>query len=193
MAVSRRTTYLALALLVTLGVAIAVWMNESSGGAASTSAPPRAQANRQARAGEPAGDAGTGHVNLEALRAGRGKPIDTRRNPFRFESRAPNPGGDGSGAPLPPPKPLNQGPVVFMPQQPTGPPPPPPIPLKFIGILTQGSKRVAVLTDGKSTPVGGVEGEIILGQYQILKIGNESIEMAYPDGRGRQTIRLTGQ
>ena len=40
---------------------------------------------------------------------------------------------------------------------------------------------------------GGVEGEIILGRYQILKIGNESIEMAYPDGRGRQTIRLTGQ
>ena len=82
---------------------------------------------------------------------------------------------------------------MLPPPPPPGPPPPPPIPLKFIGILTQGSKRVAVLTDGKSTPVGGVEGEIILGQYQILKIGNESIEMAYPDGRGRQTIRLTGQ
>ena len=193
MAVSRRTTYLGLALLVTLGVAIAVWSNEGSGGAVPTSAPARAQANRQARPGDPADDTRTARVNLEALRAGRGKPIDTRRNPFRFEARAPAPGGDGSGAPLQPPKPLNQAPEVFVPPPPTGPPPPPPIPLKFIGILTQGSKRVAVLTDGKSTPVGGVEGEIILGQYQILKIGNESIEMAYPDGRGRQTIRLTGQ
>ena len=191
MAVSRRTTYLGLAVLVTLGVALAVWSNEGAGGAAATSAPPRAQATSQARAGDPAGEAGTGHVNLEALDAGRGKPIDTRRNPFRFESRTPAP--DGGGGALPPPNPVNEGPVVVAPPMPTGPPPPPPIPLKFIGILTQGSKRVAVLTDGKSTPIGGVEGEIILGQYQILKIGNESIEMAYPDGRGRQTIRLTGQ
>jgi hypothetical protein len=29
--------------------------------------------------------------------------------------------------------------------------------------------------------------------YQILKIGAESIELAYADGRGRQTIRMTGQ
>jgi len=26
-----------------------------------------------------------------------------------------------------------------------------------------------------------------------VKIGNESIEMTYADGRGRQVIRLTGQ
>ena len=39
----------------------------------------------------------------------------------------------------------------------------------------------------------GKEGDIIDGRYRILKIGTESIEMAYPDGRGRQTIRLTGQ
>ena len=192
MAVSRRTTYLGLALVVALVVAIGVWSTDGSGGAAATSMPRRTPATSQTRSGEPAGEAGPGHVNLEALRAGRGRPIDTSRNPFRFESRSPTP-DDGGGSPPPPPKPANQGPVVFAPPVPTGPAPPPPIPLKFIGILTQGSKRVAVLTDGKSTPVGGVEGEIILGQYQILKIGNESIEMAYPDGRGRQTIRLTGQ
>ena len=39
----------------------------------------------------------------------------------------------------------------------------------------------------------GKEGDIIDGRYRILKIGTESIEMAYVDGRGRQTIRLTGQ
>jgi hypothetical protein len=192
MAVSRRTTYLGLALGVTLVVAIALWSNERSSGAAATSPPRRSAATSQTRSAPPAGETGPGQVNLEALRAGRGEPIDTGRNPFRFQSRSPTPDEGGGGA-LPPPRPLDQGPAVFAPPMPTGPPPPPPIPLKFIGILTQGSKRVAVLTDGKSSPVGGVEGEIILGQYQILKIGNESIEMAYPDGRGRQTIRLTGQ
>jgi hypothetical protein len=191
MAVSRRTTYLGLALVVTLVVALALWSSGGSGGAAATSMPRRAAATSQTPSAQPASETGPGHVNLEALRAGRGQPIDTGRNPFRFESRSPTP--DDGGGELPSPKPLNQGPAVFAPPGPTGPPPPPPIPLKFIGILTQGSKRVAVLTDGKSSPVGGVEGEIILGQYQILKIGNESIEMAYPDGRGRQTIRLTGQ
>jgi hypothetical protein len=193
MAVSRRTTYLGLALIVTLVVALALWSYGGSGGAAAPSGPRRAATTtRQARSADPAVETRPGHVNLEALRAGRGEPSDTGRNPFRFESRSPTP-DDGGGRELPPPKPLDQGPAGFAPPVPTGPPPPPPIPLKFIGILTQGSKRVAVLTDGKSTPVGGVEGEIILGQYQILKIGNESIEMAYPDGRGRQTIRLTGQ
>lgn len=188
MAVERRTKYLGVALIVTLIVAIAVWNNQGSGGAAATSAPRRAPAPNQTRASEPVAEASPGHVNLEALRADRGKPIDTRRNPFRFaRTPAPDPG------PQQPPQPANEKPTIFTPTVPPGPPPPPPIPLKFIGILTQGSKRVAVLTDGKSTPIGGVEGEIILGQYQILKIGNESIEMAYPDGRGRQTIRLTGQ
>ncbi len=38
-------------------------------------------------------------------------------------------------------------------------------------------------------PIGGEEGEIIWVSIRILKIGNESIEMAYLDGRGRQTIR----
>jgi hypothetical protein len=38
----------------------------------------------------------------------------------------------------------------------------------------------------------GREGEVVAGQYRILKIGVESVEMAYLDGRGRQTIRLTG-
>jgi hypothetical protein len=183
---------LGLALVVTLIVAIVVWSNDGFGGAAATTMPRRAPATSQTRSGDAvAGATGPGRVNLEALRAGRGAPIDAGRNPFRFESRSPAP-DDGGGAP-PPPKPVDQEPAVFTPLVPPGPPAPPPIPLKFIGILTQGSKRVAVLTDGKSTPVGGVEGEIILGQYQILKIGTESIEMAYPDGRGRQTIRLTGQ
>jgi len=50
-----------------------------------------------------------------------------------------------------------------------------------------------VLSDGRGgIPMYGKEGDIIDGRYRILKIGVESIEMAYLDGRGRQTIRLSG-
>ena len=70
----------------------------------------------------------------------------------------------------------------------------PPITLKFIGVVEPPppGKRLAVLSDGRGSPVYGHEGETVLGQYRILRIGAESIEMSYLDGRGRQTIRLSG-
>ena len=72
------------------------------------------------------------------------------------------------------------------------PPPPPPISYKFIGTLTQGDTgRIAVLSDGKFV-YHGREGDIIEGRYRVVKIGEESIQMEYVDGRGRQTIRLSG-
>ena len=49
----------------------------------------------------------------------------------------------------------------------------------------------AVLSDGRNV-FQGREGDIIEGRYRILRIGVESLEMAYLDGRGRLTIRLTG-
>ena len=51
----------------------------------------------------------------------------------------------------------------------------------------------AVLSDGKSAPMYGKDGDIIDGKYLIVKIGTESIEMMHADGRGRQVIRLNGQ
>ncbi len=76
---------------------------------------------------------------------------------------------------------------------PAGPPPPPPITLKFIGVVEKADgTRIAVLSDGKR-PISGREGEEIEGRYKILKIGEESIDIAYIDGRGRRTIPLTGQ
>ena len=73
------------------------------------------------------------------------------------------------------------------------PPPPPPIPLKFVGIVQAPDQKLAVLADSSTKDVFyGREGDIIDGRYRILRIGVESIEMAYVDGRGRQTIRLTG-
>ena len=77
---------------------------------------------------------------------------------------------------------------------PAGPPPAPPIALKLIGVLERASGvKWAVLSDGKSAPMYGKDGDIIDGKYPIVKIGTESIEMSYADGRGRQVIRLTGQ
>jgi hypothetical protein len=87
---------------------------------------------------------------------------------------------------------------MAMPER-SGPPPPPPvppIPLKFIGIVEghdAGKVAIFVNADGRGAPVYGREGEMILGQYRIVKIGIESVVMEYADGRGRQTIPLRGQ
>jgi len=50
-----------------------------------------------------------------------------------------------------------------------------------------------LLSDGIGQPEHVVEGGTALGQYKIWRIGVESIDISYLDGRGRQTIRLNGQ
>ena len=129
-------------------------------------------------------------VKLDALTASRELPNEAKRNPFRFQQPP---------APPPPPKPIftppppsTAGPVV--PAVPAGPPPPAPIPLKFIGVVERANGvKWAVLSDGKTAPQHGKEGDVIDGRYRIVKIGTESVELTYVDSRGRQTIRLTGQ
>jgi hypothetical protein len=126
-------------------------------------------------------------VNLEALNGERPRPKVAERNLFRFRPKPPPP----------PPPSRTVEPVIPVNPVPTGPPPPPqlpPIALKFIGIIESptSARKIAVLSDGRNPPFHGVEGDIIEGRYRILKIGVESIEVAYADGRGRQTIRLTG-
>jgi hypothetical protein len=51
---------------------------------------------------------------------------------------------------------------------------------------------LAALVDTTGHAYHGRVGDIVAGQYRILNIGVESIELAYLDGRGRQTIRLSG-
>lgn len=123
-------------------------------------------------------------VHLPALEdQQRPKPIAGERNLFRFKPKAP---------PEPPRPPIVPPP---MPNVPPG-PAVPPITLKFIGIVEEqgGRKRkIAVLSDGHSAlPIYGEEGKVVLGQYKILRIGAESIEISYVDGSGRRTIRLSG-
>jgi len=125
-------------------------------------------------------------VRLEALSADRPKPSEIERNLFRFKPRA-----------VPPPPPVKPAPPP--PPVQTGPPPAPPVPpiaLKFVAVWEVPGKKVklAVLSDGRGgAPIYGGEGDTVEGRYKILRIGAESIEMSYIDGRGRQTIRLTGQ
>jgi len=126
-------------------------------------------------------------VRLEALDDDRPKPAAKDRDLFRFKPMAPPP---------PPPTQLpTQPPVSLTPVGPPPPPPVPPIPLKFIGTIEKAGQgqKFAMLSDGRGAPFYGKEGEVVEGRYRILRIGVESIEIAYADGRGRQTIRLTGQ
>ena len=128
-------------------------------------------------------------VHLDALDGERPKPASGERNLFRFKPKAPPPPPPAAVRPAQPVAPVSSAPA--------GPPPPAPlapITLKFIGVVeapTHGEK-IAILSDGKNAPFYGKEGAIIEGRYRILKIGVESVELAYADGRGRQTIRLTG-
>lgn len=125
-------------------------------------------------------------VHLEALDAKAGQLETTNRNPFRFKPKPPPP---------PPPPPVVAPPLPVAPPAPAGPPPPPPLPpitLKFVGFVVQNGQKVAMLNDGQGHPMGGREGDVIEGRYRIIRIGVESIELSYLDGRGRQTIRMGG-
>jgi hypothetical protein len=148
--------------------------------------------SNSARANAPAAAQTTpvADVRLELLKTAPTELERSTRNPFQFKPKAPPP---------PPPRPpgLAAGPrpvpVPVMPPVPQGPPPPAPIALKYIGVLETAQGRVAVFRDLGGDIVNGKEGDIIDGRYRLLKIGVESADLAYVDGRGRQTIRLSGQ
>lgn len=130
-------------------------------------------------------------VKLERLKETPPVPDTTERNPFRFQPKAtPPPLEPPPGERKPPPF-VKVGPEP--PPPPPAPPPPPPIPLKFIGV-TEAPKvgKIAALTDCRRT-VQGVEGEIIEGRYRIVKIGVDSLVIEYADGKGRTTLRMSGQ
>ena len=188
MAVDRKKQVLVVGLALVLAFLIyRAWASPSGAPRAASNglvtAPPAS--GRQAAAGA----ATAPDVNLEKLEAERPKPGEAERDLFRFKpkpppTRPPAPAVAGRGEPSP---------VVAA----GGPPPPPalpPITLKFIGLIGPAAEvpKIAVLTDGKGLPVYGKEGDIILGQFRLIRIGAESVDLSYLDGRGRQTVRLSG-
>ncbi|RPI54634.1 MAG: hypothetical protein EHM55_10250 [Acidobacteria bacterium] len=180
-----RQRELALASVAILVLATAVWTMRPGRPSARASGPAAAAATGAA----PGGGTGTAQVNLEALGGERPEPEESVRNPFRFKA-----------PPAPPP--VVSPPVVKHPQAgqvPAGGPPQPPAPpritLKYIGDMADPAKpgaKVAILSDARGVYYGR-EGEVIEGRYRIVKIGVESVDLAYLDGRGRQTIRQNGQ
>lgn len=189
---SRRPRPLVLGLLGAVAAAIifyGVWPLFS---AASQKPAPSNQAREQRKSQGATAAAGSLDVRLEELKQPPPEPAGAERNPFRFYVKPPPPPPPPKPVVVapPPPPPLQPGQQGYVPPPP---PPPPPIPLKFIGTMEQGTKKVAIFSDGKGLPIYGREGEIVLGQYKIVRIGVESVVMEYPDGRGRQTIPMRGQ
>jgi hypothetical protein len=126
-------------------------------------------------------------LRLERLKTEASDLEPPTRNPFQFKPKAPPPPSRSQTRAAAPPV------VVAPPPAPQGPPPPPPISLRYIGVLETAQGRVAIFRDNGGDIVNGKEGDIIDGRYRLLKIGVESADVAYVDGRGRQTIRLSGQ
>ena len=135
----------------------------------------------------PAGAVPVDDVKLELLTGARAELAEPERNPFRFQPKAPPPAPPRQAAP--------PRPVDLAPPAPAGPPPIPPIPLRFIGLVDAPNQagRVAILSDGRGNVFYGKEGDIIEGRYRLVRVGPDAAELSYTDGRGRQTVRLSGQ
>lgn len=173
-------------LLAVLAVTLAgatiyqMWPEQSAAGQA------RVQARTDGRRGGTAAmTVTTPDVHLQALKEERPQPGDQpARDLFRFKPKPP---------PVAAPRPAER--TLPPPLASVSVPPPivQPIGLRFIGLVEapQHAQKIAMLTDGHGI-YQGREGDIIEGRYRVLRIGVESVEMAYLDGTGRQTIRLTG-
>ena len=194
---ARASRAIVLASLLVMALAAVVvyrWRGEPVGPAGSLGSrgTPAAGA-RNASGKTPANGAGQAvkspvpEVALDALQAPRPEPLSAERNPFRFQAKASE---SGPSLPARPGAPVPSGAEnpLAAPQ-----PPPAPIPLKFIGVVEAAEQagKLAVLSDGRDVYFGR-EGDVIDGRYRIVRISVESIDMAYADGRGRQTIRLSG-
>jgi hypothetical protein len=182
---------LLVALAITVGLALMSWLMPGKS-AVPVSTPSNPRPNPRAKKSVENVQPGDLEVHLEALKEPRPEAESAERNPFRFYVKpAPPPpppsrgnargaGGEGGTTPVPP--------VII------APPSAPPIPLKYIGLLEDvpGKGKIAAFSDCRSTTYGR-EGEIIAGQYRLVHIGTESVVMEYVDGRGRTTIRQSGQ
>jgi hypothetical protein len=174
-----------LAIAAAVGVVVgAVTMARDNAPADGAATPARRGIARPgAAAGTPVAD-----VKLELLQQDRPEREEAERNLFRFQPRS---APTAAATPIPPaPQPVAPIPIV-----PAGPPPLPPIDLRFIGLVDAPTQagRIAVLSDGRGNIFYGKDGDIIEGRYRVLKVSADAAELSYLDGRGRQTIRLTGQ
>ncbi len=141
-------------------------------------------------------------VRLDEIAVDRSDPESEVRNPFRFGAPRTSVaqfgpgGGDGPGprvAPVPGGGPTDLD-SVPAPRGAASPGGPGDVPLTFIGFVESPgiAGRVVVLTDGELVFHGRV-GDVIDGRYRIVGLGLESVDMERIDGRGQQTLRLSGE
>lgn len=179
-----------LALLAGLGTVLTTVVVVQRQGSATTGSATGAPAASAAGRATPLVDPPVVDLKLESLSSAREGQAESTRNPFRFRARAAAPSGDG-------PRRRPTTPVVepAAPEEPTGPPPPPPIALRFIGVVDPSGSdaRAAIFSDMRGNVFSGREGDIIEGRYRVVRVGADAAELVYLDGRGRQTIRLSGQ
>jgi hypothetical protein len=179
MAPDRRRLAVLLGVLVIAGVVAIVryWPESAAARSAQASGGPGRRGTAAARIAAP-------DVHLRALTEQKPQPdTGVERDLFRFKPKA---------APRREIMPMPAA-VSAPPPGPPAAPSIPPIALRFIGLVEAPgqSQRIAILSDSRGI-YQGVEGAIIEGRYRILRIGVESIDLAYVDGTGRQTIRLSG-
>jgi hypothetical protein len=178
-------------------VALVVWYTTSPDDAATEAAATASNPAVTPKPVAPAGGAGkrgkgtdSGNELPEPVRLADLEPVPEQssasRNPFGF--------GVPPAPPPPPPQPQAPPPPPPPPPAPPAVPPLPPIPVKFLGFVEDPARPGKVVALGIN---GGTmlarEGDLVDGRYRLVKVGLESIVMAYPDGRGQQTIRLSGE
>ena len=168
-----------LVILAAMGV-YALWPRTPAASSTQTS-------NLSSRAARSTPQPAAPDVHIGALTGEKPKPDEADRDLFKFKPKAPPP------APPRPAEPARPA-AAAPPSRPQGPAGPPPIPLKFVGYLQRpDGTKIASLSDGRGVLPPATEGSTVLGQYKIWHIGVESIDISYLDGRGRTTIRMTGQ
>ena len=175
-------------LLVVLGIVATGALIYATWPAAEPKTPPSNQGRDGRTPQAKKGGAGSLEVRLNDLKQPPPASADAARNPFRFYVKPPPP------SPRPTtPQATQPGPPPVQSTNPTAPNyVPPPITIKFIGVLEKNGTKYAIFSDGKGPPVHAREGETVLGQYKLLKIGVESVTMSYLDGKGMQTIPMRG-
>jgi hypothetical protein len=181
----RPRPWLLVALGITVVVAILSYVLPGKS-AAPAAAPSNPRTHGRVKATPETVKPGDLEVHLDELKQARPTAQASDRNPFRFYV-----------APPPPPPPIASSGRANgkTPPAPVGPPPPPPIPpipLKFIGTIETRGGKIAAFSDCRTT-MHGKEGDLIDGRYRLVRIGVESVVMEYADGRGRTTIRMSGQ
>ena len=179
----KATQYGVLGVLL-LVLAVVLWYQFAGGTSSGAPAAGAAPAARTPGPSERVQTAGVvPDVRVDALKAKPPSPVDVGRNPFRVQPK-----------PVPQPvlSPAARAAAAAAAAVPPPPPPPPPITLKLIGLVDApgGAGKIAVLSDGRDVYYGR-EGEIIDGRYRIVRIGAESVELSYLDGRGARTIPLS--